>query len=140
MTYKRVLIDSNVCLDAALYRKPFASRALKIFEISEVISLKLMISAHTFDTIFYILRQDYSTEKAYELIQELRSASEVSAVTQHIIDEALTLKWPDFEDAIHYLSAIHSNCDAIVTRDPSGFRDSSIPVFSPFEFLDQLEN
>ncbi|MAO66001.1 MAG: hypothetical protein CL666_13485 [Balneola sp.] len=140
MTFSKVLIDTNVCLDAALFRKPFASTALKIFEVAEEKSVDLLISAHTFDTIFYILRQDFSIEKTYKLIRELRSASRVSPVNQPIIDEAISLKWPDFEDAIHYLSAVHTNCDAIVTPDPSGFDQSSIPVFSPFDFLVQLEN
>ncbi|WP_020402413.1 hypothetical protein [Gracilimonas tropica] len=44
----------------------------------------------------------------------------------------------DFEDAIHYVIAKQSNCDAIVTRDSSGFAESSIPVLSPGQFIDQL--
>jgi len=140
MTFNKVLIDTNVCLDAALYRKPFASRALKIFEVTEEKPVTLLISAHTFDTIFYILQRDFSIDKTYKLIKELRSASQVSLVNQPIIDEAISLNWPDFEDAIHYLSAVHSKCDAIITRDPSGFGESSIPVLSPAEFLDQFGN
>ena len=140
MTFSKVLIDTNVCLDAALFRNPFASTALKIFEVAELRSVELIISAHTFDTIFYILRKDYSIEKAYELIQELRSTSKVGTITQQIIDQAISLKWPDFEDAIHYLSALYSKCEAIITRDPSGFGEPSVPVLTPFEFLDQLDN
>lgn len=140
MTFSKVLIDTNGCLDATLFRKPFASNALKVFELTEFRSIELIISAHTFDTIFYLLRNDFSIEKAYELIQELRSASEIGTVNQLIIDEAISLKWPDFEDAIHYLTAVHSKCDAIVTRDPSGFRNAEIPILSPFEFIDQLGN
>lgn len=140
MTFSKVLIDTNVCLDATLFLKPFASSALKIFELTEFRSIELIISAHTFDTIFYLLRNDFSVEKAYELIQELHSASEIGTVNYLIIDQAISLKWPDFEDAIHYLTAVHSKCDAIITRDPSCFTESSIPVLSPIEFLDQLGN
>lgn len=32
MGFKKVLIDTNICLDAALYRKPFANHALQIIE------------------------------------------------------------------------------------------------------------
>lgn len=140
MTFNNVLLDTNVCLDAALFRKPFASRALKIFEECEDRSISLTISAHTFDTIFYLLSRDFSIEKTYELIIELRASSNVGLVDQSIIDQALSLKWPDFEDAIHYLIAIQTNCDAIITRDMSGFADSSVPVLSPVDFLAQLES
>lgn len=140
MTFKNVLLDTNVCLDAALFRKPFASSALKIFEEAEEKPVSLTISAHTFDTIFYILRRDFSIEKSYELILELRSSSVVGTVNEQTIDQALALKWPDFEDSIHYLTAVQANCDAIVTRDPSGFLEPTIPVLTPLQFLDQLES
>lgn len=57
MTYRTVLLDTNICIDAALYRLPYASDALKIIEESQFGNLKTMIAAHSFDTIFYILRR-----------------------------------------------------------------------------------
>ncbi|MEX0724160.1 MAG: PIN domain-containing protein [Gracilimonas sp.] len=140
MTINRILVDSNICLDAALFRKSFVKNALMVFEEAELRSIDIVIASHAFDTFFYILRQDFSTDKAYQLIQELRSISKIAPVTQKTIDDAIALKWRDFEDAIHYLSAVDSECDAIITRDGSGFQSPSIPILSPFGFLDQLDN
>ncbi|MCH2450985.1 MAG: PIN domain-containing protein [Gracilimonas sp.] len=140
MTFKNILIDTNVCLDVMQKRKPFYIQSAKILEGSEQSLYQGCVSAHTFDTIFYILSKRHKNEFVYRAIDGLRKTIQIAPVTQQIIDEAISLKWSDFEDAIHYLSALHSKCEAIITRDPSGFGESSVPVLTPFEFLDQLDN
>ncbi|MCH8549608.1 MAG: PIN domain-containing protein [Balneolaceae bacterium] len=139
MIYKKVLVDTNICIDAALYRKPYASDALRIFELSQFNKLNAMIAAHSFDTIFYILRKSYSVEKRYTLMKELRAIFKVAPVTQTVIDEALGLKWPDFEDAIHYRAAVTAGCDAIVTRNPADFKDAELTILSPLQLLAEIE-
>lgn len=138
MAFKNVLVDTNVCIDAALFRKPFVNDALKIIEASEKGLFTGNLAAHSFDTIFYLLRADFDKTKLYALLDELRKAFDVADVTQSVIDDALALDWPDFEDAIHYEAAINMNCDAIVTRDKSGFKHAELPVLSPVELLDKL--
>lgn len=140
MIFKTILIDTNICLDVMQKRKPFHLLAAKILDGSEKSLFQGYVAAHTFDTLFYILSKRHRNEYVYTAIEGLRETIKIAPVTEEIIDDAISLKWPDFENAIHYLSAIHKNCDAIITRDPSGFDDSSIPVLSPFEFLAQLDN
>lgn len=140
MTSKNILIDTNICLDVMQKRNPFYLQAAKILDGSEKSLYQGYVAAHTFDTLFYILSKKHQTELVYKAIDSLRKTIQIAPVTESIIDEAISLKWPDFEDAIHYLTAVHSKCDAIITRDPSGFTESSIPVLSPIEFLDQLGN
>ncbi len=65
---------------------------------------------------------------------------EVAPVNQKIIDKALKLKWPDFEDAIHYQAALAEGCDALVTRNPKDFKVDSFPVLTPQQFLDELHD
>ena len=140
MIYRTVLLDTTICIDVALYRLPYASDALKIIEKAQFENLNTIIAAHSFDTIFYILRKSYSLQKRYELIEELRSVSKIAPVTQHIIDEALELKWPDFEDAIHYRAAVAAGCDAIITRNPTDFKESDLEIITPGQLLSELEN
>ena len=139
MMNKKVLVDTNICIDAALYRKPYASDALQIIELSQLDKLNAMIAAHSFDTIFYILRKSYNVEKRYALIAELRSVFRIAPITQTVFDEALGLKWPDFEDAIHYRAAVAAGCDAIVTRNPADFKDVEIEIFSPVQLITEIE-
>lgn len=140
MDFKSVLIDTNICIDAALFRKPFVNEALKIIEGSEKNYFTGHLSAHSFDTIFYLLRSDFDKERLYAFLDELRTAFNVAEVTQSIIDKALQLRWDDFEDAIHYQAALASGCDAIVSRNEKDFKQTTLPVLSPHQFLKQLYN
>lgn len=135
MAYKNILVDTNICIDAALIRKPFVTNALKIIELSESGKINAQIAAHSFDTIFYLLRKDYSVSQRYTLIGEFRSVFKVAPVNQVIIDKALKLKWPDFEDAIHYQAALAAGCEAVITRNPNDFESDGLPVLSPQQFL-----
>lgn len=135
MGYKEVLINTNICVDAALFRKPYVSDTLKIIEISDSGAINGNIAAHSFDTIFYILRKMYSIQKRYALIDELRSVFKVAPISQKIIDEALKLKWPDFENAIHYRAAVAAGCAANVNRNPTDFKESELEILSPCHSL-----
>lgn len=136
----KALIDTNICLDAGLSRKPFYTNALQIIEHSQFGDFSGVIAAHSLDTIFYIINNENSKEESYIVLDGLRRAFSVAPVTQEIIDTALKLKWNDFEDAIHYAAAQAAGCDAIITRNKKDFKDADLPVFSPFEFLDYLED
>jgi len=135
MGFKRILIDTNICIDAALIRKPFVTNALQIIDLSQSGKVEAFVAAHSFDTIFYVLRKKVSVQQIYALLNEFRSIFSIAAVTQEIIDRALQLEWPDLEDAIHYEAAIAVGCDAIVTRNPRDFYEISIPVLSPAQIL-----
>ncbi|MEX0660479.1 MAG: PIN domain-containing protein [Balneolaceae bacterium] len=77
-------------------------------------------------------------ERKHHGVQILRSVFNVALVNQEIIDKALALNWPDFEDAIHYEAARVAGCQAIVTRNEKDFTGSELPVLSPHQFLKQL--
>lgn len=138
MGFEKVLIDTNICLDAILYRKPFANHALQMIEAAESGLYEGVIDAHSFDTIFYLLRRDYGKEKIYAVFAELRKALGIADVTRDVVDKALNLQWPDFEDAIQYQAAIAAGCQALITRNARDFKQDSLPVLSPDQFLEQL--
>ncbi len=56
---------------------------------------------------------------------------QVAAVDGAVLQDALLLAWPDFEDSVTAAAARLAGCDAIVTRDPRGFRHSGIRVLTP---------
>lgn len=49
--------------------------------------------------------------------------------------QELKNEWKDYEDSTQFLSAIDSDCNCIVTRNKGDFEKSSLPVYSPEEFL-----
>lgn len=135
MTSRKVLIDTNICIDAIQKRKPFDVSAQKILDLSERGIIKGFVSAHSFDTIFYILIQLYPKKSVYQAVEGLRKTVSVANVSEKEIDNAINLKWPDFEDAIHYQAAVNVGCEAIVTRNQNDFQDASLQVISPQELL-----
>lgn len=138
MVFKKILIDTNICIDAIENSKPFSTAAVQILEASEKGDIAGYVSAHSFDTLFYILIQTTKREHVYKAIEALRRTIHVAPVNQTVIDKALQDKWSDFEDAIHYHAALEAGCDAIVTRNQKDFTNSNLSVLSPEEFLNQL--
>lgn len=122
MTSNRVLIDTSICIDAIQKREPFDVHAQIILDYSEKGIIDGLGAAHSFDTIFYILRQTASQQSVYQAIEGLRRTVDIANVSREVIDQALQLKWPDFEDAIHYQAALAAGCEAVVTRNPNDFK------------------
>lgn len=139
MAYRNVLIDTNVCIDAIQQREPFGRVAAILLDHSEKGLINGYVSAHSFDTLFYILIRTTQRENVYQAIRGLRRTVDIAPVTKNEIDKALQHNWPDFEDAIHYEAARTAGCDAIVTRNTKDFKQAELPVFSPARFLEELE-
>ena len=59
-------------------------------------------------------------------------------VDDQILEQAYALAGPDFEDDLQIASAQFYGLVAIVTRNKSDFEDSSVPVLSPDELLEQI--
>lgn len=55
------------------------------------------------------------------------------------IFHGLSSKTPDFEDAVMIETASRTNIDCIITRNQKDYRNSSVAVLSPSEFLQQLQ-
>jgi len=59
----------------------------------------------------------------------------IEPVDQSILQQALTLGWRDFEDAVQAVAAAQCQADYLVTRNPRDFKQSLVPVITPIEFL-----
>jgi hypothetical protein len=57
-----------------------------------------------------------------------------------ILDEADELPFADYEDAVQHASATASSLEVIVTRDVHDYKNATLPVLSPREFLDKLKS
>lgn len=79
-----------------------------------------MVPAHGVITIFYILEKARGTAFARSGVEDLVRVFGVAPIDDEVVNKALTLAWPDFEDAVCAAAAKASACDALVTRDPVG--------------------
>lgn len=135
----RLLFDTNVLLDVLLEREPFAEPAAAL--LSEVESGKLsgFVCATTVTTIHYLATKVVGRARAKSEIRKLLSIVEVAGVNRGVLEEALESKVEDFEDAVLCAAARQASAQAVVTRDPRGFKGSVLPVYSPQEALAQRE-
>jgi predicted nucleic acid-binding protein len=128
---KRCLIDLNVVLDVLLDRRPHVVAAARVWEVIETGSPQGLLPAHAFTTIHYLAARARGRAFARRTIDSLLHVFKVAPVDDAVIRKALSLEWPDFEDAVCAAAAVIAGCDAVITRDPAGFPDPPIRVMDP---------
>lgn len=135
----KFLIDVNVCLDVLLERNPFWNDAAVIFQAAENKQIRGLVSAISFDTMFYVLRSDIGAARAQLELKRFRQHIYISTVDGTVVDNALAAGWCDLEDAVQYYSAIFSDCKAVITRNKKDYPIDEIrlPVLSPTEFISE---
>lgn len=132
---KRIFLDTNVVLDLALDRHPFAAEAQQIFDLLDGSELEAYISATTITDLYYIIRKSKSSDVAMALIESLLQILRIAGVDEAVVNQAIAWKWADFEDAIQAVAAHRQPVDFLITRNVDDFSQSSVTVLSPTEFL-----
>jgi predicted nucleic acid-binding protein len=93
------------------------------------------VAAHTLTTLFYLIAKDQSPETARVSLTELLQFLAVAAVDQDTIEQALTLPYNDFEDAVQMTSAVQVGVKYLVTRDVWDYKAGPLAVLQPAELL-----
>ncbi len=138
---KHLFLDTNVIIDVLANREPFSNVASKLLDYGDKGKLQIYISALSYSNIYYILHKTCSHKEMISLLKDIQAISTTMDVTGSIISEAIDSGLKDFEDAIQ-LNTAYSNkkIQAIVTRDPKGFKNSDISVLTPEEALSIIES
>lgn len=134
----RVLLDTNIVLDVLLKRQPWVKEAAAIWQANDEGRLDGYIVATTLTNIFYIARKLSNLNTARVAVRTCLEAFEICIVDRAALEQAETLSGSDFEDNLQIACASLAGLDAIVTRDPAGFKTSVIPIFTPADLLKQL--
>ena len=137
----RVLVDTNVALDAVARREPFYDKAHLLFLAGYVKEVELWMSVSQMTDVLYIHTQG-KPSCAFEgkrSMRLLRKCVNVVSMGEAEFDEALASNWGDLEDACVHVAAQRAKADAIVTRNKADFERSSIRVMDCEELFDYLE-
>ena len=135
----QVLIDTNVVLDVLLNRTDFVQPAVKILKLSED-DVQKYVSASAITDIYYIAYQEIRDKaEVKDLIRNVLQVIHVADVSEETIVSALNSDWKDFEDSVQNAVAEFHEYDAIITRNKSDYKNSKLKVFSPGEFLSEIE-
>lgn len=139
MEYK-LFVDSDVVIDFFTDREPYVNPASELFELNEQGSIKLYLSAISINNIYYIVRKFLGHKKTLEVIEALTEMTEIIGTTRSEIIQALKNDFSDYEDSVQYSSAITiKGLDAIITRNIKDYKNSSVAVMTPLNFLKMKE-
>ncbi len=128
---KRVLIDTNIVLDVLLERKSHLVASAAIWDVVESGSAEGFLAAHVIATVHDLAQKQSGVRRAKRLIASLLQVFRVTPVDENVLRDALQSETQDFEDAVSVAAAHATGCEAIVTRDPKGFRTAGLPVLTP---------
>ena len=135
----RVLLDTNVIIDAFASREPWNVTAEKIILLVSQEKLEAIICASSVTDIYYICNKIFHDEiKTREVIKTLFNIFNVTDVKKKDLQEALNLAVADYEDALICACAKRTNSQFIITRNIKDFENSPVPSIGPQEFLDKF--
>lgn len=134
----KLLLDTNVLIDIALQRQPFFQSSDRAFALIEQGRAEGFISATTYSDLYYIIRKTQGHDWTLAFLRRLSGICQVAKVDQAVISLALSLEFPDFEDAIQYATAIENQLDGIVTRDTQDFAQAAIQIFTPIALVEAI--
>jgi Predicted nucleic acid-binding protein, contains PIN domain len=135
MSNEKLFLDTNVVLDLLGEREPFYDAAAKIATLADEGAIHIVVSALSYSTVFYILSRFESKTVVKEKLLKFKAISQVSALTEKVVDKSLISKFDDFEDALQYYCAMESGCSMLITCNGKDFKWADIPVLTPDEYL-----
>lgn len=135
----KLFLDTNVVMDFLECRVPFLYDSVRIFQMGQDKAHQLYASDLTFANIAYLLRKSVSHDELYSKLSVLRTYLNVACIGEKAVDDAIRLRLKDFEDALQLFAARQIKADCIITRNDKDFQSADIKVFTPKEFLKNLQ-
>ena len=134
----RILLDTNIIHEVLLDREPFAHVSRCIWEAADAGVFDACIASFTLPTIHYICQRHAGPVAAGNAVDICLEAFEVCPLYRECILAARRIPGNDFEDNLQVACAITDFVPGIVTRDPRGFANAAIRVYTPAELLESL--
>ena len=134
----KALIDGNILLDVLQRREPHFNASSKIWKLCETDQVEGFVSALTFADLVYVMRKELTPDSIYEVLKKLALIFHFTELNVHDMTEAAELKWNDYEDAIQSATAKRLHADCIITRNIRDYLHSTVPAFTPSEFLQRI--
>jgi len=131
----KVLFDLNVILDVLQEREPFYETSAPLLAHAETGKIQGFIAPHSLTTLFYLIQKDQSAAQAKVTITNLLQILKIATVDQSTIEQALSLSYKDFEDAVKMMAAVQCKADYLVTRNVKDFQPAPLSVIQPSELL-----
>jgi predicted nucleic acid-binding protein len=135
----KVLLDTNVLLDAIASREPFYKDAQKIINLILDNKLEGYITANAVADIFYIARKHINQNDLRNMMRSLFNVFTIIDVLGSDCHKALDFPLDDYEDSLLAICSDKMTIDNIITRDEELLNQAGTfaPVISPIDFLNK---
>ena len=137
----KVLIDTNVLIDYALTRQPYADAAEKIIIMCKDKKIDGCIAAHSVMNFFFIVRKEMTIDERKDFLKYLSSFIEIVSIDSFKVANALNNNsFTDFEDCLQFECAKSFSADYIITRNIKDYSASTVTPILPDDFLDKTDH
>ena len=135
------VIDTCVVIDFLQKREPFSQIAYDVFIAVSDKRCRGVLTAKSVLDVYYLIRKNLHDEQLTRVtINKLFALVDVADTFSVDCRIAVSSQTPDYEDAVMIETAKRIGADCIVTRNLKDYSKSSVPVFSPEEFLERLKD
>ena len=132
----KILVDTNVIIDALTGREPFREAAEQIFLLAANQIEDMYITASSATDIYYLTRKHlHDTDQAKNTMAKLYELFHILDVTSSDCREALSSGVKDYKDAVIASCAGRNRMDYIVTRNIRDYEHSKVKALLPDELL-----
>ncbi len=132
----RVLLDTNVLLDAVVAGRPQSSEACRVLELCNGGGDLGLACALSLKDVYYVLQKQYGKERARQCLDALSGLVALAPVGAEECLMSLQGNEPDFEDGLVRACAELNDVDFILTRDAAAFARCKIRSVTCAEYLD----
>jgi predicted nucleic acid-binding protein len=135
----RILLDTNILLDVLTQRQLFFEDSAKVWTLVQSGLVEGYLSAISVNNLYYIISKLRDRKMAEAFVDNVLHDFKIASLTKTIFKQARNVRGKDFEDSIQYFSAIQEGCEVLITRNKRDFPTLGLQVFTPAEFLKQLQ-
>lgn len=137
----RVLVDTNIIIDAIIRREPWNQEAERIFLLTANRIIESYITSSCVTDIYYIIRKHtQSCSEAKKIMGKLFSLFSILEVSSVDCIDALQLNIKDYEDAVVANCASRNSMKYIITRNVKDYINSSVKAIEAKEFLKIIDS
>ena len=138
----KVLLDTNIIIDAFTDREPFADLAGQILLAIELKKIDGYITPNLLiDTSYHLQHHLHNKQTVREYVKSALKIFKIIDLTGVDCCQAHHSEMVDFKDSVLAFSAYRNGINLIITRNTKDFKNSPIPAITPKNFLAQyLQN
>lgn len=137
---KHAYIDCNILLDFLLQREPYAYAAGKLIELTEQQKIKSYLSPLTLATTYYLLGRYANKKLADTFVSDAIGVFQFIDMTALSTKQAIAYRYKDFEDDLHYYTALAGSMDYMVTRNKKDFKNEGLQLVTAEELVLIIEH